>query len=1104
MKIRNMIAFCVSALMVLSGCNSYDDSLLWNDIDQSYNQLTEIKSQLEALAGQVDMLSAVVNGGAVTNISKNADGGYTVRYKDASNEEKTVVIAGKEDVNTAPVLGTKKDGAVLYWTITINGKTDYLKDVDGAKIPVAGRTPSFTVDAEGNWCVNGNPILDASGNKVKSEGKAVSVISKIEKNQAGNAVITLADGSYVTVPVFEAFNLSIYFGETEIMNQLTLEEEMAQTVLSFVISGPAADQTIVKAMRQENLVAEADAAAKTITLTFPEGFEEGRFAVMVVDAEGNVLVRPVYVVNKAAAPDYYGIKTAADLAKFAHAVNTGAALNRFMNNEGTVVLLSDVDMTGVESYVPAGTAESPFTGKFDGNGFAIKNISLVTDVTSQLNAGIFGVVGAAEVKNLTVGAEGDVWTIKGICSAGTAVAGVAAVALEGAVITGCTNNVSFDFQAEDAKDVLASIAGIAADATGLTVTDCINNADIHVKNLANTGNGGKGLQLAGIVGYAKTSTAVKKCTNNGDLSAPAGRGGGIVGTLTDATVIECINNGTIEDDKFGQFAGNESAYGYKRMGGLVGGTSGTTSVEDCTNNGNVFTHTGCRTGGFVGHNSGNLSGCTNNGLILGLAAHNDHGAAWAAGFTTNNKNITGCYGYGRVGDISLKDTPEAASYSSHYNAVKYQYLKRYDPEVNFVDWTIDYYYAMTETASIQLAQGLKYMAYEWNNVPRKMHVLEIDLTSSAIELTTAYANDIVPNPNANGNSNNGFKLRETLSQLCERKRSEGEDVLAGINTGFFDSNDGFGRGIHIEEGEPVFVNNQAVRNNLVNHEWAFTVFTDNTASCDKKEFKGTFEVAGKEYEYYSVNDTIVRLGHKMYPANVYTSRYKEIPHASAPEITNPLLKSALYVVAKYKSGVMTVNNGYAEATVTAINDGRTAALDKAPYLTEADEVAIQLTGDIATEIAAAVKIGDVIKIKADVKVNGNSKPIYTQNSTMYQFVKDGKDNSGSVAASNANHVKADPVTFVGVDQAGTKVWLIEVDGRQIDLSGGVWTSMGVRANEMAQIALRLGAYDMTRFDGGGSSAMWVYADGKGGLVNTPSDEKGERSCMNYIYLRAKK
>jgi exopolysaccharide biosynthesis protein len=310
--------------------------------------------------------------------------------------------------------------------------------------------------------------------------------------------------------------------------------------------------------------------------------------------------------------------------------------------------------------------------------------------------------------------------------------------------------------------------------------------------------------------------------------------------------------------------------------------------------------------------------------------------------------------------------------------------------------------------------------------------------------------------------------------------------------------------MHIEEGEPVFVNNQGVRNSLVNHAWGFTLFTDGTASCGKKEFSGKMEIAGKEYEYFSVNDTIVRNGHKTYYANLYTSRYKEVPHASNPELVNKLSKSALYVVAKYNSNVMTVNNGYAEAVVTAIYDGRTTALDKAPYLSAADEVAVQLTGDKAAEVAAAVKVGDSIKLRADVTVDGASKPIYTQNSTMFQFLKNGKDNTGSVAENSSNKTEFDPMTFAAVDQAGTKVWLVVVDGRQVNLTDGIWTSMGVKAYEVYQIASRLGAYNITRFDGGGSTAMWAYSDGKGALVNTPSDSKGERSCMNYIYIRARK
>ena len=1099
-----MILSFAAVLAIMTGCAKFDDSSLWNDVDHAYNQLTEIKAQLEELASQTDMLSAVVEGGAITYISENADGGYTVRYKDSGNEEKTVVIAGKENVSTSPLLGTREDNGVLCWTITVDGKTDFLTDIDGAKIPVAGRTPLFTVDSEGCWCVNGNPVLDHEGNKVKAEGKVASVISAVEKDVSGNAVLTLADGSKVTVPVFDAFSITLYYSGEEIMNQLQVESSDAPAVVSYEIGGPSADQVIVKVMREENLTVDTDFASGTMTVSFGEDFETGSFAVMLADAEGNVIIRPVYVTDLSALPDYYGIMTSADLSAFAAAVNSGASLSRFMDSNGHVVLLQDVDMSGVESYIPAGTDEKPFSGVFDGQGFTVRNISVKTDITSQANTGIFGVISGATVRNLTVGDEGDVWTITGKAAGGSAIAGVAAKALEGSVVENCVNYVSFDFQAEDGAKVVVSMAGIVGDATGLSVTGCTNNADIHVSSLVNTESGGNGFQLGGIVGYARSGVKASGCENNGDLSAPSGRGGGIIATLAGGSMSECVNNGTIEDDRAGQHSGNAEAYGYKRMGGLAGGTSGTVSIAKCTNNGTVITHLGCRTGGFVGHNdkASAITGCVNKGNIFGAAVHDGHGAAWACGYTGAD-NIDGCTGYGHVGDISQTGNPESAPYASHYNAVKYNYLKMYDPEDNMVDWTKDFYYEMTETASIELADGLEYTAYSWTNVPRKMHVLEVDLTSPDIELTTSLADDIVPNPNANSNSNNGFNIRETLSQLCTRKRAEGEDVLAGINTGFFDSNDGIPRGLHIEDGEPVYVNNQGVRSGFVNHAWAFTVFSDATASCGKKEFKGTFEAAGKEYEYYSVNDTIVRSGHKTYTANVYTSRYREVPHDGHPEITNPLSRNAFYIVAEYKDGPMKVNMGYAEATVSAVYDGRTSALDKAPYLTGDGQVAIQLTGDTASEVASAVKAGDVIRLRADVTVDGQSKAILTQNSTMYQFMKDGQDATGSLSETNTNNTKYDPMTFACIDRSDSKIWLVEVDGRQIDLSAGTWTSMGVKAYEVYRIADLLGAYNVTRFDGGGSSAMWIYSGGEGGLVNNPSDPKGERSCMNYIYIRTK-
>ena len=131
-------------------------------------------------------------------------------------------------------------------------------------------------------------------------------------------------------------------------------------------------------------------------------------------------------------------------------------------------------------------------------------------------------------------------------------------------------------------------------------------------------------------------------------------------------------------------------------------------------------------------------------------------------------------------------------------------------------------------------------------------------------------------------------------------------------------------------------------------------------------------------------------------------------------------------------------------------------------------------------------------------VNGEVKPIFTQNSTMWQFVTDGQNTLNTVPANHSFRTLSDPMTFACVDKSGSRIMLVEIDGRQ----GGF--SIGVNAEEVTDISLRLGAWNATRFDGGGSSAMWAKKDGVSGLVSRPSDKKGERSCMNYMYVRIKK
>ena len=421
-------------------------------------------------------------------------------------------------------------------------------------------------------------------------------------------------------------------------------------------------------------------------------------------------------------PDVPGISTGADLNAFVQAVNTGSSTSRWENEAGEVVLLNDIDISAMTEWTPIGTGTAsgnpaytltnPFTGVFNGQGFAITGINWTYDVTKSHLFGFFGALQGATVKNLTLGKEGDQITVVGATMDIVSVGALAGYA-ESSTITGVTNNVSVILADNNAAvpgdcNALMMLGGIAGTVKapmtmGGRGDDAVKNyGNVKTGTITNTANGGTGMQVAGIVAFTvgvnDVELKIDYCDNYGEISAPAGRGGGLVGTLGGSTsevavtvVSNCTNYGLIQDDEVGQFAGDKSQYDRKRMGGLVGGTVTNNKgirIEYCTNNGNVFSHIGCRTGGFVGHNQATITGCVNKGVILSNITANDkgepqHGPGWACGFNGNKSLITNCAKGGRVGDWdTYKDNPSAAPEASNDNAVCYMSADRYDPSLN--------------------------------------------------------------------------------------------------------------------------------------------------------------------------------------------------------------------------------------------------------------------------------------------------------------------------------------------------------------------------------------------------------------------------------------
>ncbi len=88
------------------------------------------------------------------------------------------------------------------------------------------------------------------------------------------------------------------------------------------------------------------------------------------------------------------------------AVNAGASLEKWQDAAGRINLLNDIDMSSVKDWTPIGnatfavvsnklTVTGPmFTGRFNGQGYKIRNFKAVSKVAETGGTfGLFGVIG---------------------------------------------------------------------------------------------------------------------------------------------------------------------------------------------------------------------------------------------------------------------------------------------------------------------------------------------------------------------------------------------------------------------------------------------------------------------------------------------------------------------------------------------------------------------------------------------------------------------------------------------------------------------------------------------------------------------------------------
>ena len=207
----------------------------------------------------------------------------------------------------------------------------------------------------------------------------------------------------------------------------------------------------------------------------------------------------------------------------------------------------------------------------------------------------WGTISGTDVIGGVIGGTKNKGTIFGCINYGTINGQDKIGGIVGGLLKSLTNSVNYGVV--NGSSLTGGIAGWVESGT-VTISGSSNNGAV---------NGG--WTIGGILGHINTGATVtiSNCTNNADIIGNTTGIGGILGTAHESaagvTISGCTNNGNVSSTSWG-------------IGGIAGNTGSTVAViSECINNGRVSA--AGQLGGIVGRGYGKVTGCTNNGAVVG-------------------------------------------------------------------------------------------------------------------------------------------------------------------------------------------------------------------------------------------------------------------------------------------------------------------------------------------------------------------------------------------------------------------------------------------------------------------------------------------------------
>lgn len=568
---------------------------------------------------------------------------------------------------------TYLDGVNILWSegdkVAINGEE---AAIPAAAVGTAGATFEGVAVAEDYSVFYPAELLDAnfSGNNTYTipvvqgytEGSFAPdtsiLVGYAEHNETKTSVALNNVYGYLKIVLREAAAVSkVYVSATAgeaISGTFTVDYKSAAVT-------PLAGESIIRIMGVE----PADGVVE-IVVAVPAGEYAQGFTVKAIDTTGKAMTKTIgktgIEVERAqlyvlATIPYVGVEQS--VVSVSNATELVAVMEQATAEfTGTVVLESDIDMTGVTI-----TPVAEFNGTFDGQGYALKNWTS-SEGLFTLNNGT--------IKNLTID-ESCVLTLPEIEAA--ALIGFITDSNTG-LVSGCVNNADITLTRESDLGVQYKAGAIVGYSSGAgKVSNCTNNGDITITIPNITGSSD---YFGGVVGNTSMSAAaniaVENCINNGNITVTV-KGtsknmylGGISGACNSKGVINnCINNGTVT---YNFVTGGTGAYA--NMGGIVGYTA--CNINDCQNYGPINLNVGEEqttrpaVAGIAGYVSKAVTGCSNYGKIsvtgnkfgkAGESATSAGGELWPV--------FGGCFGC--VGNVNSGGTADISDCNNYGDVV---------------------------------------------------------------------------------------------------------------------------------------------------------------------------------------------------------------------------------------------------------------------------------------------------------------------------------------------------------------------------------------------------------------------------------------------------